>query len=733
MSEVGRVNVEVGYKFDPGGPDKFRAQMAQMSKEVAAAQRAFGSMAKAARELAGETAKAAKPAEELTDIQKRLKDAGVKTTQAFQTELAALKQLRALFADGSAEAAQLDARIAGVNSQMASTRSVSGQATNTIIQFGRGLEDLSFGFTGVANNIPLVIEGFARLRTNAATTGASVGSALVGALTGPAGLILAFNAATFAAITFGDKLAGVFSDATRDAVASVEDIKKALDDLVDVSALDKFGVDVPDTSALSALSQAAERELAIRKQLVAESRAQLEALTNQQQQSSELYQQLAPQVAAQEKILDARKEALNTAQAAVETLGEERDRLGELERIEQFLVNLGAKRTREIEAQNDALEQQGDIADALRVDLVPKPISFLGTKGRSKEQEAAKKDAALLAKQLDPSNIFKGRGSGFQDTADDAIDAFDRWALSARVLQRQIDAGVLAPIDAARQRVTILRDLFKGLAEQGVDISSDSMAVFREQLVAAQAEIDGGTNATARYIESLNGLTFEQAAVATVAGQVGEAIANTFADAIVNAKKLQDVLGSLKKVLAQVAVKLVTAGITAGIGAATGGSGAAFLPLFGKALGIPTLGTGGIVDKPTLAVIGEAGPEAVIPLDAFSGTTSDPKPLAALAGKVTPPAALAQPVNDYSGPEPLAAVASQAAAPVAVSAPVQDISAHAITDVAPMGASTLPGDAAAGGNFLQRLEIQGLRVSGTDLLLLVREAERRSTRNYGFN
>jgi hypothetical protein len=49
---------------------------------------------------------------------------------------------------------------------------------------------------------------------------------------------------------------------------------------------------------------------------------------------------------------------------------------------------------------------------------------------------------------------------------------------------------------------------------------------------------------------------------------------------------------------------------------------------FGKAIGgavssvIPHFATGGIVSSPTFALIGEAGPEAVIPLSAFSGGTS---------------------------------------------------------------------------------------------------------------
>ena len=48
-------------------------------------------------------------------------------------------------------------------------------------------------------------------------------------------------------------------------------------------------------------------------------------------------------------------------------------------------------------------------------------------------------------------------------------------------------------------------------------------------------------------------------------------------------------------------------------------------PAFGFETNIPTipmLAKGGIVENPTLAVLGEAGPEAVIPLDKLSSTVN---------------------------------------------------------------------------------------------------------------
>ena len=57
--------------------------------------------------------------------------------------------------------------------------------------------------------------------------------------------------------------------------------------------------------------------------------------------------------------------------------------------------------------------------------------------------------------------------------------------------------------------------------------------------------------------------------------------------------------------------------IGAGIGALVGGASG----IIGET-GVPFMAEGGVVTKPTLAVVGEAGPEAVIPLDRFGGGDS---------------------------------------------------------------------------------------------------------------
>ena len=66
----------------------------------------------------------------------------------------------------------------------------------------------------------------------------------------------------------------------------------------------------------------------------------------------------------------------------------------------------------------------------------------------------------------------------------------------------------------------------------------------------------------------------------------------------------------INKIMAPInAVTGAVSGITSGIGNVVGGA-------------IKAFAAGGIVSSPTLALVGEAGPEAIIPLSAFAGGSS---------------------------------------------------------------------------------------------------------------
>jgi hypothetical protein len=84
--------------------------------------------------------------------------------------------------------------------------SASNQANQALLNSGRVLQDLNYGFIGVANNLNPLLESFQRLGERSKEAGSSIGKELVSALTGPAGIGVALSAATFIFLKFGDEI-----------------------------------------------------------------------------------------------------------------------------------------------------------------------------------------------------------------------------------------------------------------------------------------------------------------------------------------------------------------------------------------------------------------------------------------------------------------------------------------------------------------------------------------------
>jgi hypothetical protein len=111
---------------------------------------------------------------------------------------------------------------------------------------------------------------------------------------------------------------------------------------------------------------------------------------------------------------------------------------------------------------------------------------------------------------------------------------------------------------------------------------------------AQQAKAAGETvKQTFLKIEEIGRRVFER---------LGDVLSDFFRNAIRGTASLKDAWNALLDIVADVISQLIAAGLTQWIGKATG-------------MAIPAAQYGGIVTRPTLALVGEAGPEAIIPLD----------------------------------------------------------------------------------------------------------------------
>jgi len=81
----------------------------------------------------------------------------------------------------------------------------TGQATSTLTNFSRVVQDAPFGLIGIANNIDPLVTSFNQLKATTGSTGGAF-KALIGQLAGPAGIALAISTTTSLLIAFGDRL-----------------------------------------------------------------------------------------------------------------------------------------------------------------------------------------------------------------------------------------------------------------------------------------------------------------------------------------------------------------------------------------------------------------------------------------------------------------------------------------------------------------------------------------------
>ena len=96
----------------------------------------------------------------------------------------------------------------GVNKMAESTKSFGKASQNSLTALSLTLQDLPFGFIGIQNNLPGIIQGFGQMSAEA-KNGASVLSQLKGSLMGPAGIFLAFSAVTAIVTTLTIKYGGL--------------------------------------------------------------------------------------------------------------------------------------------------------------------------------------------------------------------------------------------------------------------------------------------------------------------------------------------------------------------------------------------------------------------------------------------------------------------------------------------------------------------------------------------
>ena len=118
--------------------------------------------------------------------------------------------------------------------------SVTNQATFTLNNFTRVVQDAPYGIRGVANNIDPLVESFLLLKNQTGSTSGAI-KGMVQALTGPAGILLAVSTVTSLLVTFSDEIANVFGVAKK-TESGIKDLKDGINDVFTETAKEATAV-----------------------------------------------------------------------------------------------------------------------------------------------------------------------------------------------------------------------------------------------------------------------------------------------------------------------------------------------------------------------------------------------------------------------------------------------------------------------------------------------------------
>jgi hypothetical protein len=464
----------------------------------------------------------------------------------------------------------------------------SNQAAQALTNVGRVAQDLPFGFMGIQNNLNPLLESFQRLKTE---TGSSVGAlkALGSSLIGAGGIGLALSVASSAFLLFGDRLfesgkkaeeakkafdsitAGIAKDAAtiaqlvekyKDSNLTLGQRKTILEELNKISPEYFSGLDKENTSY---------------KQLTQASDDYIKSLTKQ----------------VQLKVLQAQYEK------NVDKLLQNQVENEKVRKIQADFANknktgaapVGLPTNAKLERENKLLLDQ--IASLTKIEDQAKKVEVAKIGGTSTGAKGPKYDGAKLFDERlsDEMKFFN--------------DSYQIWKQNEDRKQAELLRGRREREQAEQFDVQIMRDSGK--------VMYDNDQAQKQQMLL------GIEQSRLSALDEMNQKFKEQQSLAE---NVGNAFANMLSN-VANAKNPFEALTQAVKqlvidlgaaALKMVLIKALVTAINPAAGAAKGIGG-----ILGGIIGFGAHAEGGVTTGPSMGLIGEAGPEAILPLDRFRG------------------------------------------------------------------------------------------------------------------
>lgn len=504
----------------------------------------------------------------------------------------------------------LKGTITRLNEQAGKLGRPMGDASQSLINFSRIAQDAPYGIMGVANNLNPMVESFQRLSATEGGTKKAL-QAMAAGLMGPAGVGVAIGVVSSLAVTFSKDIIAFFKGPTAELEAFRKKLKEVADDIYKLIGGEQTkrtkGILLAELIVGGNKTQQ-EEALKQLKDLYSNSAAIQDAKLGQ---DKKFYQTLVNQAAMQADATAKEKnnlEQLNVAFADNAKNEKKRNDALALVTGPKKMIEYGHSHIRSVEYQRDLINKQynklGDdiknnisrlesstFKELAKVTLFPTP-----DKNKAKESLDTLKEysSALkyeLAQQLMDiekyKKIFKDKGFDnaliltYGDKGETAQRKKRMGEETKRVTGKDNSLGQFLGKDAKQ------REKEWAIEKEKVDNTAKAYENFANMLAGNVA------NGLMSVWDALEQGTNPLDAI----GQMFLNIAKSIASAVIQATIFEAILTAFPELKA----------IFAASGALQG------------AFGGKKYATGGIATSPHIGMVGEAGPEAIIPLSKLSG------------------------------------------------------------------------------------------------------------------
>lgn len=507
----------------------------------------------------------------------------------------------------------------------------SNTAAFALTNVGRVAQDLPFGFMGIQNNLNPLLESFQRLKAESGSTGGAL-KALGSSLIGAGGIGLAWSVASSAFLLFQNGMAG-FNKKTEEAKKKTDEFTESLKKEREAAA-----GQISDLKANLFIAQNQNESLEKRKiavqNLISSYPAYFQGLTTENALTKDLTKNIDDVTDA--LIKQARARAYS---AKIEKLAGD-DLALENKNAEIRLQRIKAENELQKERLNPTSRSGGGIGGASvgKEEILTKNIAeynrqivgnnidrtkiYYEQLGLQNKINQAKKETILLEEKADKPIKEKVYAETKPKLKLEDFHGKQVYAEAAQVQQHLLD--VQREMSAQVQKEYDTRVKMEALIRLGKPIERKLDAAPNKAIEEAQLELTNrNTEAQKILNEQMNDRITIAATLSDSFGQILSTMAtaeNPFQALTEGLKNMVIELGiAVARAVAFKAILMAIdpSGVTANLAGGGGGIGGILAGLFGGKR--KQMAAGGIATSATDVTFGEAGPEAIMPLDRLNG------------------------------------------------------------------------------------------------------------------